>query len=79
MISMVKRATNCRIVVGQNGLIWLQGDEPQKELEAVNVIKKIEAESHKSGLTEEISKLLKVDRQVDMSGEKEKKLNGDQN
>lgn len=59
MISMIKDATGCQIVVGQNGVIWLSG-EPEKEIIAVETIKKIESESHKSGLTDEISKHLGV-------------------
>lgn len=58
MISMIKEATNCQIVVGQNGIIWVSG-EPEDEIIAVNTIKKIEKESHKSGLTDEIQKYLK--------------------
>ena len=57
MISMIKDATQCQIVVGQNGTIWISG-EPNQEIIAVNTIKKIEAESHKSGLTDEIQKYL---------------------
>lgn len=54
MVSMVKQATGTRIIVGQNGLIWIQGDDPAKERLAVETIKKIEAESHISGLTDKI-------------------------
>lgn len=81
MISMVKRSTGCRIVVGQNGLIWIQGDDPEKELQAVNVIDKIEAEAHKSGLTEEISKMLNIEPDADKEVDdgRFKKPNGDQN
>jgi exosome complex component RRP4 len=57
MISMIKDATQCQIVVGQNGIIWVSG-EPENEIIAVNTIKKIENESHKSGLTDEIQKYL---------------------
>jgi len=57
MVSMIKKATNCKIIVGQNGLIWLQG-EPQEEMLAVETLKKIEAESHTPGLTEKIKKFL---------------------
>jgi exosome complex component RRP4 len=57
MISMIKDSTNCQIVVGQNGIIWVSG-EPENEVIAVNTIKKIEAESHKSGLTDEIQQYL---------------------
>ncbi|MBN2111772.1 RNA-binding protein [Candidatus Woesearchaeota archaeon] len=51
MISMVKNATDCKIIVGQNGLVWVDG-EPDKEKIAVDTIKKIEEESHVSGLTD---------------------------
>src|SRR3989344_3104043 len=48
MISMVKQATGCSIIVGQNGVIWLQGENPEMELLAIESIRKIEAESHTS-------------------------------
>ena len=57
MITMIKEKTNCRVFVGQNGVIWLNGD-PKGEVLAVNAILKIERESHLSGLTEEIEKFL---------------------
>lgn len=57
MINMVKKATNCRILVGQNGLIWING-HPGNELIAIESIKKIESESHVSGLTERIEAFL---------------------
>lgn len=58
MVSTVKQATGCNIIVGQNGLIWLSG-EPEDEMLAIECIKKIEKESHKQGLTEEIERFLK--------------------
>lgn len=57
MISMVKRALNCNIAVGQNGLIWIDG-EPLNERKAIEIIRKIEQESHLSGLTEKIKQHL---------------------
>ena len=60
MISMVKKATDCKINVGQNGLIWISG-EPEMEVIAVKAIKKIEAEAHKSGLTDKIREYLEKD------------------
>jgi exosome complex component RRP4 len=57
MVSMIKQATNCQITVGQNGVIWLSG-EPEGEILAERAIKKIEAESHISGLTDKIQKFL---------------------
>jgi len=53
MVTMVKDATKCNIIVGQNGLIWIEG-QPENELMAVQSIKKIQEESHMSGLTERI-------------------------
>lgn len=57
MVTMIKQATNCRIIVGQNGWIWVDG-EPDKENIAVQAIRKIENESHLSGLTERIKEFL---------------------
>ncbi|MBI1972721.1 KH domain-containing protein [Candidatus Woesearchaeota archaeon] len=57
MISMIKEKTNCRIVVGQNGTIWIQG-APEDEMVAAEAIYKINQESHREGLTEEIAALL---------------------
>lgn len=59
MISMIKNKTGCRISVGQNGLIWLQGDN---ENLAVKAIKTIEERSHIDGLTDYIEKLLSKNR-----------------
>jgi len=59
MISIVKEATNCKIIVGQNGLVWMQGDDPEKVRLAEETILKIDREAHKEGLTDEISKFLK--------------------
>jgi exosome complex component RRP4 len=55
MINLIKNKTDCRISVGQNGLVWLQGE---KETLAVKAIKTIEKRSHTDGLTDYIEKLL---------------------
>ncbi len=57
MVIMVKDATKCNITVGQNGLIWVDGD-PMNELLAIQTIRKIEKESHLSGLTDKIKEFL---------------------
>jgi exosome complex component RRP4 len=57
MISMIKQSTGCRIVVGQNGVIWLEG-EPKSEFIAVNAINMIEENSHLSGLTDKVKTFL---------------------
>jgi len=57
MVSMVKDATKCNIMAGQNGIIWISGT-PEGELLAVEAIRKIEEESHLSGLTDKIKEFL---------------------
>lgn len=57
MVSMIKQATGCNILVGQNGRVWLEG-EPEKEVIAVNAIRKIEEEAHHAGLTERMKTYL---------------------
>lgn len=58
MISMIKKACNVKLVVGQNGLIWLDGDKSEEELLAIETIKMIEENSHISGLTNIIKEFL---------------------
>ncbi len=57
MVSMIKDSTKSNIIVGQNGLIWIEGS-PENELLAINSIRKIENESHLSGLTDKIKEFL---------------------
>ena len=62
MINMIKDKTNCKIVVGQNGLVWVKGDEDMEQL-TKDVIHLIEAEAHTSGLTNKINN--KLDLAID--------------
>jgi exosome complex component RRP4 len=57
MVEMIKRATGVNVVVGQNGLVWMNG-EPKMELIVVNAIRKIEAEAHIAGLTDRMKAFL---------------------
>ncbi|MFH0868222.1 MAG: exosome complex RNA-binding protein Rrp4 [Candidatus Woesearchaeota archaeon] len=61
MVSMIKEATGCNISVGQNGLVWIDGS-PEGELLAVESIRKIEKESHLSGLTDRIKEFLEKNK-----------------
>jgi exosome complex component RRP4 len=60
MIGLIKKYTRCRIFVGQNGRIWIDGDIEgiKKVLQAVY---KIENEAVSFGLTDRIEELLKKD------------------
>jgi len=62
MVSMIKRETGCHILLGQNGLALINGKNPEDELLAVMAIRKIEKESHTSGLTDRVSKMLKKEK-----------------
>jgi exosome complex component RRP4 len=57
MVSLIKNATGCKIIVGQNGIIWLSG-KPEAEVIVIETIRKIEEEAHISGLTERITTFL---------------------
>jgi exosome complex component RRP4 len=60
MVGLIKQYTDCRILVGQNGVVWISGEDPAKELLSVETIKKIEREAHKSGLTDRIKEFLEA-------------------
>ena len=60
MISLLKKYTRCRIFVGQNGRIWIDGAEDDIA-KAIYAIRKIEGESLAFGLTNRIEELLKKD------------------
>ena len=60
MISLIKKYTRCRIFVGQNGRIWIDGDEKGVQ-KVVDTINKIEEESLSYGLTNKIENMLKKD------------------
>ncbi|MBD3309765.1 RNA-binding protein [Candidatus Woesearchaeota archaeon] len=70
MVSLIKNATGCKMIIGQNGLAWIDG-EPENELIVVEAIRKIEKESHISGLTDRIKEFLekKTGNKVQPAGE----------
>jgi exosome complex component RRP4 len=59
MVKMIKDASGCDIVVGQNGWIWIKGT-PETEAKVEAIIKKIEREAHMKGLTDKIKAMLEV-------------------
>ncbi len=58
MISMIKEKTDCRIMVGQNGIIWISGTDVEKERLAINAIYFIEEKAHLDGLTDMVKDFL---------------------
>jgi exosome complex component RRP4 len=63
MISLLKKYTKCRIFVGQNGRIWIDGDKDGIK-KVIDTIMMIEDESLSYGLTNKIEELLKKDTKV---------------
>jgi exosome complex component RRP4 len=62
MISMIKKETNCQIILGLNGVILITGKSLEDEELAIMAIRKIEEESHTSGLTDRITQMLKEEK-----------------
>ena len=57
MIQMLKNMTDCRIFVGQNGRVWIDGDEENVEV-AAQAIKIIDKESRSFNLTDRVREFI---------------------
>ncbi|MEM0083583.1 MAG: exosome complex RNA-binding protein Rrp4, partial [Candidatus Nezhaarchaeales archaeon] len=62
MINLIKKETECKIVVGQNGFIWIKGKNSSLEALAEKAIRKIDEEAHISGLTQRIQLMLQLEK-----------------
>ncbi len=60
MISIIKKYTRCRIFVGQNGRIWIDGIDKDID-KAIEIIELIQKEALSYGLTNKIETLFKRD------------------
>lgn len=58
MIQLIKKYTNCRIIVGRNGRIWVEGND-EGIIKVRKAIKIIEEESLSFGLTNRIEEMFK--------------------
>ncbi len=69
MIKLLKGELGIQIVVGQNGLIWINGDKKKLNIaeEAIHIIEK---EAHTEGLTDRITEFIKS-RKGEVCGEAE--------
>ncbi|MBM3292251.1 RNA-binding protein, partial [Candidatus Bathyarchaeota archaeon] len=59
MINMIIKETGCRVVIGQNGLILIDGPTREQEEMVIKVIQKVNDEAHTSGLTNRVQEFLK--------------------
>ncbi|MFH1249301.1 MAG: exosome complex RNA-binding protein Rrp4 [archaeon] len=58
MINMIKKETGCDIIVGQNGLVWINGATVESELFARDTIMFIVERSFLDGLTDNVKEFL---------------------
>ncbi len=68
MIETIKKHTGCNIVVGQNGWVWIKGDDEELAAEAVQMV---ENQSHLEGLTSRIKEFLTENSRQEDSSESE--------
>ncbi len=59
MVGLIKEATGCDIVVGQNGWVWIRGDNVEDELKSEKVINYICENSFVDGLTDKVKEYIK--------------------
>ena len=57
MISMLKNMTDCRITVGQNGMIWIDGEDENADV-AAEAVKMIEAQAQSGNLTDRVREFI---------------------
>lgn len=55
MVRQIKEKTETKIIVGQNGLVWIKGED---ENLATKAVKKVEREAHVDGLTDKMAEWL---------------------
>lgn len=73
MISMIKEETGCHLTLGHNGVILITGKSFEGEKMAMSAIKKIEVESHTSGLTDRIAHMFKKMKTLEETNSEPKK------
>lgn len=69
MVKMIKDATFTKIIIGQNGLIWLDGIPENVEV-AIDALNIVQEKAHIKGLTDKIRKYLE-ERKGDIVGNSE--------
>ncbi len=62
MINLIKEESGCNITVGQNGLIWIKGNDVESELLVKKAIMFVAEKSFTQGLTDELKELFKKEK-----------------
>ncbi len=76
MINLIKKESDCDIIVGQNGIIWVKGDKIEDELFAEKAILFVAEKSFIEGLTEKTKEWFEKNKRALLQkdlGEKTKK------
>ena len=63
MINMIKEESGCSITVGQNGLIWIKGNNIESELLVKKAIMFVAEKSFTHGLTDELKNWFKKEKE----------------
>ena len=58
MVNLIKDQTGCNIVVGQNGIIWIKGEDLNSELKAKEAVNFIAKNTLEIGLTDKVKEFL---------------------
>ncbi|MEM4625550.1 MAG: exosome complex RNA-binding protein Rrp4 [Candidatus Pacearchaeota archaeon] len=58
MIKIIKEETNCKIIIGQNGVVWIKGERVEDELFAKKAVLYVTEKSFINGLTEKVKEFL---------------------
>lgn len=61
MLNMIRKMTMCRVLVGQNGMVWVKGEKEMEDL-VEKVLKEIEEKAHTPGLTDRIREMIERER-----------------
>lgn len=72
MINLIKKETNCDIIVGQNGVIWVKGDRVEDELFAEKAILFVTEKSFIEGLTEKTKEWFEEEKKSEKKAREEK-------
>ncbi len=67
MINLIREKMNLKYIIGQNGIIWIDGSERDVNLMA-DMINMIERESHTTGLTDRVREMLEKGTESDSNG-----------
>ncbi len=59
MVKLIRSATGCDLTVGQNGKVWIRGDDTEKEAQTRQIVEFIAENSTIAGLTKKVEDYIK--------------------